>query len=363
MKTYVFTPLDTLFFRDGRPFNQGESNLFGVPSLFPPAAPSLIGALRAALARGQGWTGGPWEQRHIDVLGDGQDLGNLKFTGPYLLAKKGILFPAPAHILGQPIKSKGGGWQKVTRLRPGPRHQCDLGLEVRLPIATEAAEGLKGLDGHWLTREGMALVLAGAVPKADQIVPAANLWTQEVRTGVGLDLATRSVKNGELYTCNHVRLIDSEIKLVLGVSGLPKDWEPEGITPLGGENRMAWIDALAAEVQFPACPDLMVSSDKLRFTATLVTPADLQNRPIPGEPLAGLPGKLVCACQQRPQPIGGWSSENRAPLPLRPLLPAGTTWIMEAGPDEIETVRRMHGTHIGLRTEYGFGQIIIGTWT
>ncbi len=50
MEKLIFEPLDTLFFRDGRPFNQGEGN-GGVESLFPPSPTTLVGAARVALAR------------------------------------------------------------------------------------------------------------------------------------------------------------------------------------------------------------------------------------------------------------------------------------------------------------------------
>ena len=45
----------------------------------------MVGALRAALARDQGWTSGPWGECHKQILGDGPDLAGLSFSGPFLL--------------------------------------------------------------------------------------------------------------------------------------------------------------------------------------------------------------------------------------------------------------------------------------
>jgi CRISPR-associated protein Cmr3 len=42
-----FTPLDTLFFRDGRPFNAGET--VWLESLFPPSGRTLQGVIRSAI--------------------------------------------------------------------------------------------------------------------------------------------------------------------------------------------------------------------------------------------------------------------------------------------------------------------------
>ena len=62
MNVVYFDPLDTLFFRDGRPYHQGELSQAGVASLFPPFPSTLVGAIRAACARALGWTSGNWER-------------------------------------------------------------------------------------------------------------------------------------------------------------------------------------------------------------------------------------------------------------------------------------------------------------
>ena len=41
-KAYKLTPVDTWFFRDGRPYNRGESNLADIKSLFPPFAMKAV---------------------------------------------------------------------------------------------------------------------------------------------------------------------------------------------------------------------------------------------------------------------------------------------------------------------------------
>jgi len=78
--------------------------------------------------------------------------------------------------------------------------------------------------------------------------------------------------------------------------------------------------------------------------------------------LFGLPGKIVTACVGKPQPIGGWDSLNHEPLPLRPHLPAGSTWFMEADVSQHDAIVARHGQHIGEHQAWGYGQILIGTW-
>ena len=91
MTTLVLHPLDTFFFRDGRPYNQDDPGQVEAASLFPPYPPTVVGAVRAAAARAMGWPGSAWDTA---ALGDGVDwqagdepLGPLRFSGPYFCAR------------------------------------------------------------------------------------------------------------------------------------------------------------------------------------------------------------------------------------------------------------------------------------
>ena len=103
-KTYKLTPVGTWFFRDGRPYNQGESGLADIKSIFPPFAVTAVGAMRASLARSLDWDGKEdWPDDIKAKLGNGQKLAPLRFRGPYLFReKKGkseILFPAHLELM------------------------------------------------------------------------------------------------------------------------------------------------------------------------------------------------------------------------------------------------------------------------
>ena len=101
---FQFDPVDTLFLRDGTPFALDSSPQEDVESLFPPYPPTMVGAIRAAIARCNGWRFGACWPKHLNsVLGNGpDDLGTLKFTGPIVLRKGEPLFPFPRHVLGAP---------------------------------------------------------------------------------------------------------------------------------------------------------------------------------------------------------------------------------------------------------------------
>jgi CRISPR-associated protein Cmr3 len=358
MKIYSFSPIDTWFFRDGRPYNQGEMNQAEISSLFPPPATGMVGGMRSALAMNQGWIGtGDWPNNIKKVLGDQTDLAKLRFYGPNIMLNDTPLYPAPAILLGRPSAS---GWGNISRLRPGKSLDCDLG-NVHLPVAEQQEEGLKELADSWLTLSGLQQVLDGGLPDLEKVIPSSLLWSLENRVGIELTPDTGIVKDGALYATGHIRL-RTNVTLALAVQGLPNEWEPASPAGFGGEGRMTWIEPFTGSLPSPIVKLTPSRDGKLRYIVVLATPADLPIWPGPGECLPGLPGHVALACMGRALRVGGWDFRERKPYPLKPLLPAGSVWFMEAEAGVAEQVEALHGTHIGERTEWGFGQFFIGTW-
>ena len=363
-----FEPLDTLFFRDGTPFTAQNAPQEGVGSLFPPHPPTAAGALRAALALCNGWDGrGRWPERLHEVLGDGPDrLGALAVEGPLLLRGDEPLFPAPRHLLGA---GGEGGWTPDALLRPGPAVMCDLGAAVRLPEAPRAegeAEVLKPGQGLWLTRAGMEAVLNGALPAAGELLPGEALWREEARIGLQRDAGTRAAVEGMLYSTRHVRLRRG-VSLGLRVAGVPDGWAwPFGrMVPLGGESRLAACRRWDGEVAFDT--PLETIADSGRAAVIALSPLDVERDVYGGrQPLADLGGaRVVSACLDRPQRIGGWDSHARAPLPLRCALPPGSVLFCELPEPERRRVvaAAAAGTiRLGARQRWGFGLAALGPW-
>jgi CRISPR-associated protein Cmr3 len=360
MRYYRIEPLDTLFFRDGSPFNAGETGQMEIRGVFPPTPTTVAGSLRAAFARQLGWEEGAWGANIISRLGNGDHLGPLRFRGPYLARDGEPFFPAPLHLL------RAGGTDHISRLKPGDDElQTDIGV-VRLPEAEkrDSVEGetgsFKPLENAYLTSEAMREVLNWELPGKDGIIPSDRLWSSEARIGILRDRETRTTKEDALYQTVHVRL-ERGVGLLMGVDGY------EGSTPeiatLGGESRMVSLER-CDRFALPEAPDIQPSGGSLRYTVTLITPARLPDdgRREPGRPPGALPGNVVSACVGKPVVIGGWDSVNRCPKPLEPHLPAGSMLFMKAREDEKEEVLERHGTHIGERTEWGYGQILIGAW-
>ena len=359
-------PVDTWFFRDGTPFTAESTPQENVDSLFPPHPPTVVGALRATLARANGWDGAaPWPPRIRDVLGDGPDLGGLRFRGPFLLRNEEPLFPAPRHLLGA---SDAEGWKPACFLRPGRPVTCDLGNDVRLPEAATAQEDggkLEAGGGQWLTRDGMNAALRGECPNTEQVVSSACLWSAEPRIGLARARATRTAKEGMLYSTRHVRLRRG-VSLGMRIAGLPADWKrPLGrLAPFGGESRLAECREWKADMALDAPLERIASARKAVLVA--LTPLDVEEGIHAGKLLDDLGGaRLVSACLERPQRIGGWDSLARHPLPLRPVLSPGSALFCEIpDPERFADAADASGgmLRVGSRQEWGFSLVALGAW-
>ncbi len=356
-------PVDTWFFRGGTPFASDAAPQDDVESLFPPHPATTAGALRAALALARGWDGrGRWHKSFDDVLGNGpENPGRLSFDGPFLLRCGKPLFRSPRHLLGV---REANGWQPYALLRPGPPVRCDLGKAIRLPDLPEGSKTgakLQAGDREWLTLEGLTSVLRGAVPEASEIVEDKALWSAEERIGLARDRDTRSAKEGMLYSTRHVRP-GRGVSLGMRIAGLPADWPRpfDRLVPLGGENRVAHC----REWQGCAGLDTLPVPGGPRGQAVLValTPLDLEEAVVRGErPLDAPNGtRIVSACLDRPQRIGGWDSLARRPLPLRSVLAPGSVLFCEIPENAREAGTGGGILRLGARTTWGFGLVAAG---
>ncbi len=367
MARILFESQDTLFFRDGRPFNQGES-CAGLISLFPPSPFTLVGAARTAWARAMGWSGiGPWKKQlsaeQLQRLGgDGPELTGLTFRGPLLMHKEKSIFPAPACLIGTPAADDYP--EQVSRLCPSEQGQrCDMGSNVRLPVPAkrDSVEGRKPLDGWWLNKKGFARVLAGNVPEPDSYIGTDSLWTSEPRVGISIDHTTGRAEESALYSIQHIRL-HSGIELAIELDGNLQEFPKTALVPLGGEARFCWLRKQKdTDLGIPECG--LETADSTHYAVHILTPLKSEQPPVAGKSFTGLPGKVISACLPRPQRWGGWDTINRCPLPMSPCLAPGSVIFMKVEhSDQLIEAKQFHGTTIGLQKSWGFGLIAIGQW-
>ncbi len=372
---YLVQPQDSLFFRDGRPYEQADDGLAAATSLFPPHPSTLTGAIRVALALGNGWDGiTGWNPETKAVLGDGPDLraATARFGAPLLMRQVDgewqPLYPAPRHLLLR--KTDTGQTMDLLRPRRTPA-ATDLGpLHPMLPPkGWENCKDARPARDLWLTADGLAQVLAGG-PLGDDFaqnhtVHASALWEKEPRIGLEMSADTRTAVRGRLYAPTHVRLRD-HVGLGAGVSGLPPSWNgPVPTVPLGGEHRFAHLEPLL-EVP-PAAPSgTTLNKDNdgtLLVTVTLLSPARVSDAWLKPGPLPDGAGHILSACLGDPLPIGGWDGRpgpKRGPLPLRAFVPSGSCWFLRVPPDGLGRLPPFLGD--AADHAHGFGHYALGTY-
>ncbi len=357
----LLSAIDTWFFRDGTPFDMKGSPQSGVVGVFPPYPPTVAGAIRAALARRNGWDGrGRWSSKVAAVLGDGPtDLGRLQITGPFVLRGGALLFQMPRHVLGR--VEAGGNWEPAALLRPSREQvQSDLGADVRLPElarnAVASGTSLRAGTSRWVTIEGLQRILHGEIPLAEEVIHESTLWTGEGRVGIERTPATRTAADGALYSTQHARPA-ANVSLGIELEGVPQEWHsPKGdMFSLGGEGRLAACEAWETKQRLVFDGPARDARTAVIVALTPVLLGDAGSGPT-------LPGaRVISACTERPLRIGGWDTGARAPLPLRNAAPPGTVWFCELDVTNTFRAAITNGlVRAGAATAAGFGLCAVG---
>lgn len=341
MRLWEFSALDSLFFREAKPFNLGEGGF--LDSRFPPSAQTMAGAIRGLIGEALGVN---WRDFHEGrqpeieaVIGkSADDPGKLCFAGPYVMWRGERLFPVPLCLL----HSADGGW---IRLRPaGTELMTDLGCR-RLPAPTKNCPGAKPLEGDWLDAKNFQKVLEGGVPES--WILSTRVVQADRRTGIRRINQERRVEEGALYFTGHLRL-GEDVSLGMAVEGAD-DIEPDRLVRLGGEGRLARVTV--REVSFDR-PSAAPASN--RAAVVMISHGDFGGAYEPDWP-DGV--RCVSACIGRSIREGGWDYRKKRPKPLRALVPAGSVYFVEG---DLEGLKKL--THLGERTEFGYGEFALGIW-
>lgn len=417
-------PLDVLMFRDSRPFAGGETHR--ARSIFPPSPLTVQGALRTKLlAQALAQKGLTIEDfarylrtkdrnnadldEIIGVLGDADQFGAFRMTGP-LVAKKGgksggveLFFPVPYDLLG--IKSDGVA--SLSPLAEGSyaKMAWDSGWKEGLrPLwwrAEEERVETEELPGTWLDLSSLKAYLEGRI-EGIKVTQASEIYAREQRAGIKLQRATRTVEVGMLYVAEFIRLKEYHGCIVeVNLDHAPlneekanylKPMEGEGILQLGGEARACWYHPLSGDPLSGLREHFPLQDNDRCFKLYLASPAvfqqgwlpDFLNNDLEGA-LEGVKVKLVAATVGKPIPIGHWDLAHNRPKKLFHAIPPGSVYFFELLEDSSpNAVRIFHGTtHLqmgrkplgnvrdqdGKRAKWleelakiGFGLTLVGRW-
>lgn len=354
MQVLELDALDTLFFRNGKPFEMEDESW--AEGIFPPFPSVIYGALRSAYFAQKG-------SEFVKANKGCDPTIHLTIKNFYLKSGSISLFPMPLDC----VKEKDDGEDvyhilqlknDVNALHSQEKSQCvliqpeSLGDEVLLESATD----------ELIDQEQLSTYL-----QFQTIESAYNLRSfvsKEKKVGIGKDkFSGTSSDTGQLYrvTMNRPSTETDRITFVVEYSGL--DLSRASFLKLGGEGKVVSCSESAITAITP--PDSGADTDGF-FKIYLATPAifekgwypELENIDI----LAGAVGK--------PIPVGGFDMKSKYengkwrpfPKPLRYAVPAGSVYYCKG--DIGDAIEKYHGKTISKqRGKEGFGIAFVGKMT
>lgn len=356
-KAISLSALDTLFFRDGKPFSIGDESW--AEGVFPPFPTVLYGALRTAY-----FASNNHEFEKAGQEKDDPTLG-LKIKNVYLKSEVNSLFPIPLDC----VKEEGRNTISYHLLKGkkvndfnGRVSNSSTQYVLSLPDGVFKGKVLDGINDMLLDRVQLESYL-----QKEKIIRAYHLKdfiSKEPKVGIGRDKFTSSsADTGQLYRINMSRpaTLHASLSIVVEFSGL--DLSRTSLIKLGGEGKS--VSCSKESCISIASPEVNEKSEEF-FKIYLATPAIFKDGWYPK--LENI--EILAAAVGRSVPIGGFNMKSKYengkwkpfPKPLRYAVPAGSVYYCKGM--MLEAIGRYHGKSISEeRGEEGFGIAYIGKLT
>jgi CRISPR-associated protein Cmr3 len=351
-KVLQIQAVDTLFFRDGKPFTMGEDSV--AEGMFPPMPSVLYGALRSAYFADN--------IEELDKANENDDpTEELVITGVYYLQENiykyisedknippnistnsKILYPVPLDLAnrnGEGVIANTISFSSNSLLNENAYHDI-------------VVEGYNGFLDSDILNNYLSDEKNGYYP-----VLIDSIKTKDIKIGIGRDKQLKSVKEGLLYRTELTRLHEKvnffaeENKTQVAKTSIliKSNFQNIATYPdfirLGGEGKIAKCD----EIPIPKIKFDYLTEIKKYFKLYFLTPAvftnkfELNKNEISGsipdfdtfnlETLEcewkGIKLKLLSAFVGKYQTVGGFDIKRGEPKPMQKAIPAGSVYYFE----------------------------------
>lgn len=376
----IIKPMDTLFFRDSKPFTAGEGTTadFNFPSPL-----TFFGSIGNAVldSTDEADTKKFITAGHSKLGKYDPELKNtlLKLKGPFLYKNGNIFLPPPANLW---VAKGGTGYKPYPALPYDRDGKWDIKNEHLKPLQIKKVDfEIKPLDKNkWISIEDLMKYLSGN----HEVFSARSLeefFIKEIKYGHAISRDSQTVEKGYLYTSTHIRFRDElefknydETGFIIVVDGILEKDLQDNIIYLGGERREAiiTINDLRKGKLIPEQPEVVqkIQASK-RFFIYLATPAIFKNGWYIDLPSEFKGAELVGAAVNKPEFISGWKiNENMKgePRSIKKAAPAGSVYFFESkswNDQKFEELYKKYNFNESLSDDYpsaGFGIGLIGSW-
>ena len=350
--------LDTLFFRDGKPFEKSDD--VWATGMFPPLPSVIYGALRSTYF-GQNDIG-------LDEVEEKTAALKIKNIWYRIVSKEDVTtsdnyFPMPLDLVQK---------KELSREERVRMEDYDLYTSHRLEQKTlNFSSSSKLLLGH-----GVLTIDEDVETKRDSFITVDDFKkylkkdiigevyqfnpTSEAKIGIARNNTTRTTSEGNLYRVGMLRT--DKVKIWVEFEGL--ELEKKGLLQLGAERKLASNKA-PRRVNVPTytLEDSNIKN-QTEFKLCLVTPAIFKNGYYPTEIFkkAGVTVELISCVVGKNLNIGGFDMMAKAPKEMFKAVPAGSVYYLKLTSGSLKNLDKIIKTHniCEERGNEGFGIAFIG---
>jgi len=345
----LIKPFDTLFFRDGKPFDMGSETFANSNIFLNPL--TLHGALVTTYM----------SQHNLNFQKYAEDVSNnLKIKFISLRDENSLLFPVPSDLAKDVEKENKNIDQLKLLEMTDKRIYTNIKIDEKLFISEGEVEKIS----CFIRNIGLKKYL-NVEEKIFAYVPLNNISSIEFKTGIKLNKFSKTVEEGNLYRLNLVRFFE---QISIFVDFEVENFENrefkdnQGYLKLGGENKVAWYKKVEIDYEINLKNDF---SNLDYFKLYLLTPAIFDKGYISSWMEDGkyneLDLKLVSMSIEKPRNLSGFDLKAGKPKKLYKIVPEGSVFVFKTDKPVKDIINTFHLKSIS--DEYknqGFGITLVG---
>lgn len=350
------TPLDTLFFRDGKPFSMGSETW--ADSVFPPSPSVFLGAIRSLY-----FSENPKE---IDLANEENDpTENFKIKNICFLNNGKPFFILPNDIV-ETNKDK----YELIELEKKQNFYSSVNQEIEYVLYSK--NKVENVENAIISENELTKYLQTKA-KSFSIKFISDFIINEPKTGIKRDNNTLNSEDGNLYRVGMQRLKD--LSFIVNIDLGNKKINDSGFMKLGAENKAVkykkindnTLDYISANNLFKNEGKRKADKFKLYFTTPCIfdngyMPNWINKDSLEGE-FNGIKLKLITYSIENPILIGGYDIKLNQAKTMNKIVPSGSIYYFQVIGNYLfeDIIKAFHNKSISEnREKEGFGIVFVG---
>lgn len=321
-KTIELEALDTLFFRDGKPFTMGEDTW--AEGIFPPLPSVIYGALRTAYLSE--------DIKRFKTIEKKDDSALLRIISYCFKYGSRIYFPMPLDLIEVVHPTNKGSRNELRLLKLNIHDKENFASSVPTSHFLESdTKNYDVVENGIINSLDLANYLAVNISTADY--HSMNDFTfLEPKVGIGMNNDSRTTIDGQLYRVGMQRL--DQLSFAVGFEFEQLESIPAMIR-LGGEGKAVQCQSIESKKVLQKISIPMPSTLGKRFKLYLATPALFTDGWKPSWMTTdytehqGIKIRLLAAAVGKFVPVGGFDIQKKGPKAMRKAVPAGSVYYLE----------------------------------